>query len=402
MAEMQAAGLSDVGLRDNNEDAFLIDEQMHLYVVADGVGGHQAGEVASAAAVDTVRREIRKWHDEGRKLAKMTAAVAQGIEAACAEVNALALESVKRAGMGTTMTLLLVDGMRGVMGHVGDSRLYLLRDGRAEQVSTDHTLAAELYRGGMIPKEQIDSHPHSHVLTRSLGAQPSVMVETLQLELRPGDLYVLSSDGLNPATEDREELASVVEGNPELPKLLAHLVAQAKDGGSRDNITAVAIRIGGDMEELAPTMAEVLRSVPLLSRLTTADLNRVVMGMEARSCEAGDVIMERGKEVGQLVVVLAGNLRWELTPGHFGDLQRGAGIGQTTLVRPRRSPGQLVATEPSQLLVLTSPAFRRLTRRRERLGVALLTALADELSDWIDPDSDRGVARPPHGLLIEF
>lgn len=402
MADLQAAGLSDVGLRDNNEDSFLIDEQMQLYVVADGVGGHQAGEVASAAAVDAVRKAIRKWHDDGRKPSMMTGAVAQAIEAACAEVHALALESVKRAGMGTTITLLLVDGMRGVMGHVGDSRLLLLRDGRVEQVSTDHTLAAELYRGGMIPKEQIESHPHSHVLTRSLGSQPSVMVETLQLELRPGDLYLLSSDGLNPATDDREELVSEVDSHPELPKLLARLVAQAKDGGSRDNITAVALRIGGDMEAIAPTMAEVLRSVPLLSRLTTADLNRVVAAMEAKSCEAGDVIMERGKEVGQLVVVLSGSLRWEVTPGHFGDLESGAGIGQTTLVRPRRSPGQLVATTPSQLLVLTSTAFRRLTRRRERLGVALLTRLADELSDWIDPDSDRGVASPPHGLLIEF
>ncbi len=402
MTEIDAAGLSDVGLRDNNEDSFLIDETLKLYIVADGVGGHEAGEVASATAVDVVRREITKWHDDGRKSAHMTGAVSQAIECACAEVHALAKQSSGRGGMGTTLTMLLVDGVRAVMGHVGDSRLFLLRDGRIDQVSTDHTLPAELYRGGLITREQIETHPHAHVLTRSLGSQPSVLVETLQLELRPGDLVLLSSDGLNPATDDREGLVSTVDKVDELPKLLAHLVAQAKDEGSRDNITGLVLRVGGDGGGLAPSTTEVLRSVPLLSRLTVADLNRVVIDMEARTHEAGDVVFERGGEVGELVVVVSGNLRWEVTPGHYGDLPRGAGIGQTTLARSRRSPGELTATEATQTLVLTSTAFRRLTRRRERLGVVLLTALAEELSDWIDPDSDRGIARPPHGLLIEF
>ena len=153
MTELQSAGLSDVGRRDNNEDSFLVDEQLQLYLVADGVGGHQAGEVASATAVKVAQRELTKWHADGRKASNMSAAVSQAIEAACAEVHRLAKESSRRAGMGTTMTLLLVDGNRGVMGHVGDSRLYLVRDGRVEQISADHTLAAELYRGGLIPKE---------------------------------------------------------------------------------------------------------------------------------------------------------------------------------------------------------------------------------------------------------
>ena len=402
MTELKSAGLSDVGLRDNNEDCFLVDEALQLYLVADGVGGHQAGEVASATAVEVVRRELRQWHEEGRKAANMSAAVSQAIEAACAEVHELARESSRRAGMGTTMTLLLVDGTRGVMGHVGDSRLYLVRDGRIEQVSTDHTLAAELYRGGLIPKEQVETHPHSHVLTRSLGSQSSVMVETLQLEVRPGDLYLLSSDGLNPASDDREELMRLVEEHKELPQLLAHLVARAKDQGSRDNITAVALRIAGDVEGLPPTTADMLRGIPILSRLTTADLNRVVAAMEARTYAAGQEVMKKDERVSELVLVVSGKLRWELQDGHFGELAPGTGIGQTTLVRARRCPGHLTAAEDTQILALSSAAFRRLTRRRERLGVALLTALAEELSDWIDPDSDRGVASPPHGLLIEF
>lgn len=402
MVELNAAGMSDVGLRENNEDAFAIDETLRLYIVADGVGGHQAGEVASATAVEVVRRQLQGWHDDGRKASRMVAAVGAAIEAACAQVHAQASELSGRAGMGTTLTLLLVDHNRAVMGHVGDSRLLLIRDGRVEQISSDHTLAAELYRGGMILREQVDTHPHSHVLTRSLGSQSSVMVETLQLELCPGDLVLLCSDGLNPAIEDEDTLLSLIDTQPELPKLLAHLVARAKDEGSRDNITGLVVRVGGDPAGLAASTAAALRSVPLFSRLTTADLNRVVAVMEARTHAEEDILMARGAQVSELIVVLSGTLRWELSPGHFGDLQRGAGIGQTTLVRPRRCPGELVAVEQTQSLVLTTAGFRRLVRRRERLGVALLTGLAEELSDWIDPDSDRGVARPPHGLLIEF
>ena len=402
MVEIDAAGLSDVGLRDKNEDAFLVDETLALYVVADGVGGHAAGELAAATAVEVVRREIQQWHDAGRKAPMMAGVVSSAIERACAEVHRLATESEGRGGMGTTLTLLLIDGARGMMGHVGDSRLLLLREGRVEQISSDHTLSAELFRGGVISREQIETHPHAHVLTRSLGGQPSVLVESLQLQVQPGDVYLLSSDGLNQATDDADALVDCFTTYRELPVLLAHLVARAKDRGSRDNITGVVLRVGGDLEGLPPTLAEVLRSVQLLSRLTTADLNRVAAVMEARTRLPGEVIMERGATVGELVVVVSGTLRWELSPGQFGDLRAGTGIGQTTLIKPRRSPGQLVAIEPTQTLVLTSAAFRRLARRRERLSVALLIALAEELSDWIDPDSERGVARPPRGLLIEF
>lgn len=403
MTAIHSAGLSDVGRRDNNEDAFLVDEELGLYLVADGVGGRLAGEVASATVAQVVREHVAQWHAKGRRPGDMPGVIPHAIEAACGEVHRIASEDRTKAGMSSTVTALLVEGGRAVMGHVGDSRMYLRRGGRLEQLSTDHTLAAELFRGGVITREQIDGHPHAHVLTRSCGSQASVMVETLALELHGGDQYLLCSDGLTPGLADEDATHAIFEGDHDLAGVLARLVASAKDGGSRDNITGVVLALPEDDDvALGASTVEALRGVPLLERLTTADLHRVVARMEGRTAGPGEVLMTRGDRVGEMVVVVSGRLRWELEAGHFGELTRGNGIGQTTLVTPRRSPGELTAVEESQVLVLSSASFRRLVRSRQRLGVALLTSLSEELSDWLDPDSDRGVARPPHGLLIEF
>jgi PPM family protein phosphatase len=254
----------------------------------------------------------------------------------------------------------------------------------------------------VIVREQVERHPHAHVLTRNLGTQPSVKVETLLLEVHPGDLLLLCSDGLNPALHPPERVVDLLDSTPDLAGALGQLVERAKAAGSRDNITVVAWRRDGAGESLTRPVVDTLRSVPLFAQLPLADLARVAAAMTPRSFDAGQTVLHRGERNGALHVVLDGRLRWELPSGHFAYLERGAGIGTTTLVAARKSPGQLVADGKSRVLVLGCEAFRDLCKLRPRLGVQLLTELADELSDWIDPDTDRGVARPPHGLLVEY
>lgn len=398
-----SAAVSDRGGRHDNQDALLVEDELGLYAVADGVGGHQAGEVASATAVQVLRDIVAHWRHDGTGLReKAWAVLHRAIESACATIHRNASESPNLAGMSTTLTAVLVDGDQAVMGHVGDSRLYLLRDGVLEQISSDHTLAAELYRGGVIAREQVERHPHAHVLTRNVGTQPSVKVETLLLEIHPGDLLLLCSDGLNPALQPPERVVDLVDSTPDLAGALGQLVERAKAAGSRDNITAVAWRRDGNADSLTRPVVEVLRSVPLLAQLPLADLARVAAEMTPRAYDDGQVVLHRGDRNGALHVVLEGRLRWELPSGHYAYLERGSGIGTTTLVAARKSPGQLVAEGKARVLVLGCAAFRDLCKLRPRLGVQLLTELADELSDWIDPDTDRGVARPPHGLLVEY
>lgn len=398
-----SAAVSDTGHRSGNQDSFLVEDELGLYVVADGVGGHQAGDVASAMATEVIRNVVADWRRQTSKPREHSSAlVHRAIEAACAAIHREAKENRNRAGMSTTVTMVLVDGDTAVMGHVGDSRLYLLREGNLEQISTDHTLAAELYRGGVIAREQIERHPHSHVLTRNCGTQPSVMVETLLLEVHPGDLLLLCSDGLNPALRPPEHVVDLLDSAVDLAGALGQLAERAKAAGSRDNITAVAWRREGGAASLTRRTVDALRSVPLFAHLSMADLSHVANQMKPRSYDAGHVILHQADKNAALYVVLDGTLRWELPSGHFAFIERGGGIGTTTLVATRRSPAKLSAETPAHVLVLTCEAFRDLARLRPRLGNDLLTALADELSDWIDPETDRGVARPPHGLLVEF
>lgn len=398
-----SAAVSDRGARHENQDSFLIEDELGLYVVADGVGGHQAGDVASAMATRVLRDIIANWRNNGTGLREKSWSVLhRAMESACATIHRNATENPKLAGMSTTLTALLIDGDEAVMGHVGDSRLYLLRDGVLEQISTDHTLAAELYRGGVVAREHVDRHPHAHVLTRNVGTQPSVEVETLLLEVHPGDLLLLCSDGLNPAMHPPERVVDLLDSTPDLAGSLGKLVERAKAAGSRDNITVVAWRRDGINGTLTRPVVETLRAVPLFAHLALADLARVAAAMTPRSYEAGETVLHRGERNGALYVVLEGRLRWALPSGHYAYLEPGNGIGTTTLVAARRCPAELVAERATSVLVLGCEAFRDLCKLRQRLGVQLLIALADELSDWIDPETDRGEARPPHGLLVEY
>ncbi len=397
-----SAAVSDTGRRQNNQDSYLIEDDLGLYVVADGVGGHQGGDVASAMATSILRESISAWRaDESDRKDKAWSALHKAMESACSTIYEEARSKPKLAGMSTTLTAVLIDGNEAVVGHVGDSRLYLLRNGSLEQISSDHTLAAELYRGGVITREKIDSHPHSHVLTRNVGSQGSVMIETLRLAVRSGDLLLLCSDGLNPALDPHEHVVDELDSSNDLAGALSRLVERAKEAGSRDNITAVVWRRDGG-ETLPLPVVGALRSVPLLAKLSLADLTRVAAVMTMHTYEAGQVLIEQGAPNGALHVVLDGRLRWTLPSDHFAHLERGNGIGSTTLVAARRCPATLMAAERTNVLMLKTEQFRNLCQLRPRLGTHLLTALADELSDWIDPDTDRGVARPPEGLLVEY
>ncbi|MCX4242575.1 protein phosphatase 2C domain-containing protein [Paraliomyxa miuraensis] len=398
-----SAAVSDCGAREDNQDSFLVEDELGLYVVADGVGGHQAGDVASAMATEVLRDIISHWRRDPNGLKeKPWSVLHRAMEAACATIHRAATEKHALAGMSTTLTAVLIDGDQAVMGHVGDSRLYLLREGTLEQISSDHTLAAELYRGGVIAREHVDRHPHAHVLTRNVGTQPSVMVDTLLLEVRPGDLLLLCTDGLVPGLHPPERTVDLLDSCTDLAGALGKLVERAKAAGSRDNITAVVWRRDGDGSTLSRPMIDALRSVPLFARLSLADLALVAAEMSPRSYDAGQTVVHQGERNGALYVVLEGRLRWQLADGHFAHLERGSGIGSTTLVAARRCPATLGAELPTRVLVMGCEAFRSLCKLRPRLGTQLLTALADELSDWIDPETDRGVARPPHGLLVEY
>ena len=224
-------------VRRTNEDSFL--ELPPLFVVADGMGGARAGELASRLAVDTFRELEPVEGETGEDRLRRT------ILESNRRVLERATSDPSTAGMGSTVTAALVDGERVVLGHVGDSRAYLLRDGALQQLSHDHSLVAELERAGRLTHEEAAVHPQRSVITRALGAGPELEVDTSVVQVRDGDVILLCSDGLTGLVGD-VAIAGLLDAPGPLADGVRRLVRAANDAGGDDNVTAVAFRIGGE------------------------------------------------------------------------------------------------------------------------------------------------------------
>jgi PPM family protein phosphatase len=234
----QTATLTDTGRRRrHNEDAFVAEPP--LFAVADGMGGAQAGELASSLAAAALKDSQEPGGGgEGR--------VDELIQQANRRVYERQSQDAAASGMGTTMTVALVEDGRVAFGHVGDSRAYLIRGGALEQLTEDHSLVAELVRSGKLSPEEAEGHPQRSVITRALGTDPDVDVDTFSIETKPGDLFLICSDGLTSMVDDETILEEVARNRHDLKSAAKALVRAANKGGGEDNITVVFFEIGGE------------------------------------------------------------------------------------------------------------------------------------------------------------
>jgi protein phosphatase len=234
----QTATLTDTGRRRrHNEDAFVAEPP--LFAVADGMGGAQAGELASSLAAAALKDSQEPGGGgEGR--------VDELIQQANRRVYERQSQDAAASGMGTTMTVALVEDGRVAFGHVGDSRAYLIRGGALEQLTEDHSLVAELVRSGKLSPEEAEGHPQRSVITRALGTDPDVDVDTFSVETKPGDLFLICSDGLTSMVDDETILEEVARNRHDLKSAAKALVRAANKGGGEDNITVVFFEIGGE------------------------------------------------------------------------------------------------------------------------------------------------------------
>ena len=235
---LRAAVRSDLGLRrPANEDAYALAEDLGLYLVADGMGGHTAGQLASRLAVEGAVRALRTL--EGAA-ASLTEKLRYSVSAANREVYDTAQARPQLAGMGTTLVALLAGSERVALAHVGDSRAYLIRAGRIRQLTDDHSLVGELVRRREISETAARGHPHRHVLTRALGVRRTVEPDLAELTPRAGDTFVLCSDGLTGHVRD-EEIAEAVAKDADPGAVCAALVTLANTRGGEDNTTVVLV-----------------------------------------------------------------------------------------------------------------------------------------------------------------
>jgi serine/threonine protein phosphatase PrpC len=273
-----SAGRTDPGRkRRRNEDAFVVAPP--LFAVADGMGGAQAGEVAARLATAA----FREYHEadalEGRER------VAAIIQEANRRIYERAHADTEASGMGTTVTAALLEGSQIVIGHVGDSRAYRMRAERLEQLTDDHSLVADLVRTGRISPEEADTHPQRSVITRALGTDPEVDVDSLAVDAEPGDIYLLCSDGLTTMLTD-EEILGIVRGAKSLEHAGKDLVKAANRRGGEDNVTVVLFALESDepLEETAVMSGD--------GRGTREDLEDTLTGLEAPA------LVQREEETG--------------------------------------------------------------------------------------------------------
>jgi len=233
---LEVGAATDTGrVRDHNEDGYLVDHDVGLIAVADGMGGHRGGEVASAAALEALRIAFVAG-----------APVDEAVGVANDAVHEQSVADPNLRGMGTTLTAGSFDDEGHlVLGHVGDSRAYLARDGDLERVTTDHSLVEELIQAGELTPEEAERDPRRSMITRALGLEPGVVVDVIEVALRDGDRLVLCSDGLTTMVGE-DEIASLLAAEPDATRAAACLVDAANAAGGVDNITVVVIDVIGN------------------------------------------------------------------------------------------------------------------------------------------------------------
>jgi len=401
--ELSFAAATDVGRqRNHNEDNFLIDKKLRLFLVADGMGGHAAGEVASSIAVHEIRDAVnnnRELIDRYRvdhpavQTYEVLQVLEHAIQAACSAVYTRAQAEPDKRGMGTTATVLLIAGsgdhLRGFIAHVGDSRVYLARQNQSHILTEDHSLMNELVRRGKLNREQIDSSPYKqykNAVTRAVGVYGSVEVDTFDFDILPGDRFLLASDGMY-AYIDEAELPKqlALPDVKDVPKLL---VETANAGGGHDNITAVVIRVGeAATHDVTPRNAdvslklEVLKGMQMFRYLSYKELVQIGAIAEVVDVKPDATIFAAGQPGDSMYVVLTGRVQLVSGSDVVAELGRGQHFGEMSLVdRSVRSLSAIATgSEPTQLVALSRKDFYDIIKREPASAVKMLWAFVQVL-----------------------
>ena len=400
---IHAWAASDIGRkRRENEDGFLADTQSRIFIVCDGMGGHAAGETASAEALKSAHQFLMKHRaqleryakvqEEGGKAQKARQEtlelIEQSVQAACSQIYSMALADARLRGMGTTLSLLLLRGDRAFIGHVGDSRIYLLRGGQVHQLTEDHTVLAQLLRQNRLSPEMIKRLPYRHSLSRAVGPQSTVAVDTFELEVIPEDLFLLCSDGLYEYTEDPALLLRLAtDGPPEdVPK---RMVDHANAQGGRDNITAMLVQLGPRIDQDVAQDTEVeqhrfrmatLGSIRLMTHLSYKELILVFNISEPRHYPAGATIIKEGEHGDALYILMNGQAQVSKGRGPVATLGKGDHFGEMALVdRVPRSATVTAITRVSARIIKRAP-FYELLRSAPLLSNKILWNFVQVLS----------------------
>jgi len=416
--ELSFAAATDVGRqRNHNEDNFLIDKKLRLFMVADGMGGHAAGEVASSIAVHEIRDAINNNRDlidryrvdhPGVQTYEILQVLEHAVQAACGAVHSRAQAEPDKRGMGTTATVLLVAGagdhLRGFIAHVGDSRVYLARQSQCHVLTEDHSLMNELVRRGKLNREQIETSPYKqykNAVTRAVGVYGSVEVDTFDFDILPGDRFLICSDGMYAYVDEGELPKQLADG--EIKDVPKKLVDVANKGGGHDNITAVVLRLSeATSTEATPRSTEiaqkleVLKGMQMFRYLTYKELVQVAGIAETVEFHQDENIFTSGAPGDAMYVVVQGSVKLVMGDQTITQLSRGQHFGEIALID--RSPRSLtaIAMEKSTLVVVHRKQFVELIKREPASGTKMLWSFVQVLGQRLRK-TNADLAEALHG-----
>ncbi len=396
----QFAALTDIGRkRDHNEDNYLVDGKLSLYVVCDGMGGHAAGEVASAMTVRTLHEEVKREteliadyiagksgadHVSKRDVINM---LEFAINRASGKVHAEAVRDPNKRGMGTTVVAVLVAGKEAFVTYVGDSRVYLLRNGSIEQLTEDHNVYNELVKRKKIPREKVEKLAPKNAVTRAVGVYEHCEPDTLVVDVALGDRFLLCTDGLSGYFEDDPEQLGRMLMQEDAEVAVRSLIDSANNRGGGDNITAVVFTVGDigarddSRAERLQRKRDVLARMPLFRPLSDRELLRVLQVTDVSAYKDGDKVIQEGDRGEELFIVLNGRVKVFHGGTQLASFNPGDHFGEMALIRSQPRSATVVSDGESELMIIRRTDFFEILRKEHQLAVKLLWQFLGVLAD---------------------
>ncbi|MBK07658.1 MAG: hypothetical protein CL920_33290 [Deltaproteobacteria bacterium] len=389
----RAWGGTDLGRkRKQNEDCSLIDPVNGLFIVADGMGGGERGGEASRMAVESIRstlfndmNTLRQFAEDSTRehYKKVQQLVHRAVLGAHSNIRNQARSLAKGKYMGTTVTCLIICGRIGVVAHVGDSRLYRIRDNQVRQLTRDHSLIAERVRRGELTPEQARVAPGKNVLLQALGVSPKIELDIGFLTLQPGDQFLICSDGLHNYLVDDEVVTVFQEKDGD--RLIPRLISCANQRGGKDNITAIALRVSSPWDSVAATQLDVapdiFSSLRLLQGLDFMDSAAFLQSGQVKSFIGAETIIEEEQPLEGLYIVLDGRAQVTRQQVWLATYTQGCFFGEAALLGPAVSTVTMrCEREGMRILIFKPEEFRNLLEQSPEIGYKILWNIFQELA----------------------
>ncbi len=393
MAAFKSMSQTNVGMfREINEDSYLDRADLGLFVIADGMGGHAAGEVASKKTVEVLEKEFETQIETlitnvqantSQTNELVLTQLYQMVQNACKEVFYHAQQNRACQGMGSTTSLLWLHDTIGFIAHVGDSRVYLIRSGELHQLTEDHTYVNEQIKKGIMTPEEAKRSPYANVITRAMGVTESVEVDTFYFEILPGDKFLLCSDGLYNYFRNKEEIVELVSLEQD-EEVATKAISLANARGGKDNISVIIVKVSGDtVDEITKHFEHrlnIIKEVIIFKNLTYKEMMLLLSMAEVKKYQKDELIANEGEKGEDFGIILKGKVDIIKKNQLLVSLSKGQQFGEMSLIDHSPRSASVVAADECEVMSISRKNFYSLIRKEPELSTKLLWGLLQVLS----------------------